>query len=201
MHCRWGRWWRSVRLLSNVSRLILKCSVRSVYTCVHADSLPPITGTVRPLPHFFINLSKATKLEDVAFTCPQSPQWVASTLRTITSDHRNFRQISLSYGNRHLNTYHITPHGFQTLMGDADYQGWLKLDRLVVELWESHSVRLRVLYGGPASSASMPGTKFCMESLFPETTVKGVVDPINYDDAERLLSPSDLVDFDLDELM
>ena len=179
--CQWRRWWRRVHLLSKFSRLILNCSVRPIGTCIHADGLLQLIVTLFPLPHFLINLSKATKLKNVTFICPRSPQWVANTLRTITPNHRNLQRIWVWYGNRHRDTYRVTD-GFRTSIRETNYQGWLELDRLLVELWESHSVRLMVLYGGSASTAFRPRTKLCTESLFPEITVRGIVELINYDD-------------------
>ena len=60
-------------------------------------------------------------------------------------------------------------------IGEATYQGWLELDRLLTYLWESHSSRLKVLYNVP-SWVDGKFARRCMETLFPEVTTRGIVD-------------------------
>ena len=58
---------------------------------------------------------------------------------------------------------------------DSDNQEWLELDHLLIHLWESHLLRLKVIYNDrhldPGESA-----RNCIESLFPEAMARGIVD-------------------------
>ena len=149
----------------------------------------------------FVNLSRATKLKDVAFMCPRDPRWVAMTIRTITPNHTNLRQISLCYGDRYLYPESTNPAHFRVLVGETAYQEWLDFDRLLVQLCESHPIRLRVLYGGSMSTSLKSMTRSCMESLFPEAAARGVADLINYDDLEWVWRRSDWMNPNPKELM
>ena len=55
------------------------------------------------------------------------------------------------------------------------YQEWLELDRLLTCLWESYSTRLKVLHDAPPWIDKQIGRSF-MESLFPQLTVRGIVE-------------------------
>ena len=59
-------------------------------------------------------------------------------------------------------------------IGEAAYAGWLELDHLIIQLWESHSIRLEVQYSIP-QSACEENAMGCMKSLFPEATARGSI--------------------------
>ena len=67
------------------------------------------------------------------------------------------------------------PAVFRKAIGEATYQEWLELDRLLTQLWESHSSRLKILYIAP-SWVDGQHARSCIESLFPEVTTRGIVD-------------------------
>ena len=95
-----------------------------------------------------IDLPKATGLGDAVLKWKWAPQWVAATLRTITHNHRNLQQISLEtpweiYAES-LNAG--DPVNFMSAMGETVYKGWLELDEVLVQLWESHSIRSELVH-------------------------------------------------------
>ena len=116
-----------------------------------------------------IDLSKATKLKDVAFDFEDlSVAWVASTLKTITSRHRDLREV-LIVGR--------TPSGSTTWPTNATAVGvqtlgqWVDLERTLIQLWESHAVRTEVKYYSGKGDES----RELMENLLPEATKRGIV--------------------------
>jgi hypothetical protein len=128
-----------------------------------------------------INLSKATRLKDVAFVCDLilqglNPKWVVATLKTITSDHKNLQVVSIDVPFILFGLDHgVDPLNLRGMIGEDTYAGWLELDRLLVILWESYSVRIKILCSIP-SLVGEEGTRGCMESLFPEVVKGGVAD-------------------------
>ena len=120
-----------------------------------------------------INLCKATKLKEVLFRCGSLVHecgWVLSSLKTITADHRDLQQISIrvpypSDEGQHRRTM---------IGGETARPGmrWSDLDRLLVQLWESHSVRLRIVLPWTRDKARANGWA---GYLLPETTKRGVI--------------------------
>jgi hypothetical protein len=120
---------------------------------------------------FSINLSKATRLTDVAFRFLLNPQWVTTTLRTVTPDHRGLRQISLDFSIGARFQY-ANPGGAE----EAVRTQWSELDHLLTQLWESHSIRPKVLYNIPPQRA-----RIRVGALLPETMTRGIVDLVERD--------------------
>ena len=92
----------------------------------------------------FVDLSKATKLKDVVFRPgPQRIEWVIVALQTITSKHQDLRQIII-----HI-PYGLTLTGISANVGQpiakVRYEQWLGLDRLLVQFWESRSIRSKLV--------------------------------------------------------
>ena len=88
---------------------------------------------VEPKP-VLINLSRATKLIEVVFRIEsQRFEWVTTALKTITSQHRNFRQVSLEILDD------LTLARPDADVGETVYRQWLDPDHLLVQLWGSHS--------------------------------------------------------------
>ena len=117
--------------------LLVNLSVRSFCTCIRTDSLPLSPGELESA---FIDLSKATKLKDAVFR-PESKtvEWVTVALKTVTPAHRDLRQISI-----HIPYYLTLPRVYTNLrqgIGKASSEEWLDLDCLLVQLWESRSIR------------------------------------------------------------
>lgn len=91
----------------------------------------------------WVNLKKATKLEDVTLKCWTCPRWSLATLRTAVRDRRELQWITqnartlLGLGG---------PEGAADTIREAAYQGWLELDPFLAQLCELSSIRLTVLY-------------------------------------------------------
>jgi hypothetical protein len=58
------------------------------------------------------------------------------------------------------------------VIGEANYGQWLDLDRLLVQLWESYSIRPKAILS-PAEAGSF-------ERLLPGITKRGVIDLVEY---------------------
>jgi len=90
-------------------------------------------------------------------------------LRTITPNHRDLRQISIS-------AYHLA-----ILLAICDGREveeravgqWLELDRLLVQLWESYSIPLTILLWTPYKGET---ARELLGLLLPETTGGGRID-------------------------
>ena len=139
-------------------------TVRPFDICTHTDGLSPFVDNPSSRA---IDLSIATGLKDATLWWEDNPRWVAMTLRTITRDHRNFQRLLLE-------TFweDYDPHVGSD--GHVD-QGWLELDSVLAQLWESHSIRPRVIYNIP-TWIDESGARLRVESLLPEVTSRGIVD-------------------------
>ena len=120
-----------------------------------------------------INLSKATKLKDVAFR-PQSwtVEWVTTALKTIIPQHRDLQQISirLSYPTVvSLNGINVDAAPWETV-GEVGCREWLDLDHELVQLWESRLIRPRVAF------VKEGDVRDSIRSLLPEITKRGIID-------------------------
>ena len=131
------------------------------------NSLPFLDTSKVPL----FNLSGATKLVDVVFR-PTSlvVGWITMALQTISLEHRNL-QISIHVP--HYSACIDVDANVEQTIGEANFGQWLDLDRLLVQLWESRSVRSKVI------RASLRGEKRnmkdCIGCLLPETMGRGMV--------------------------
>ena len=108
------------------------------------------------------------------FRCgPSSNEWVTKTLETITSRHQNLQRISI-----HLpQIFHqITREDGVTewaIRIDFGIQ-WLDLDNLLVQFWESRSIRPKVVY--PLTNDRKEEMRNGAGHLLPEVTKRGIVD-------------------------
>jgi hypothetical protein len=91
-------------------------------------------------------------------------KWVTMALQTITPKHRDLRQITICLP--HSFTFAVDLGNVREAIGEEDFEQWLDLDRLLVELWELRSIRPKVLAQG------MSGLVGC---LFPEITKGGII--------------------------
>ena len=106
----------------------------------------------------------------MGFKCSSNPKWVALILRTLTPHHTNLQQITIdaSYIFYARLGQDFSGHGPKGLLG-------LELDHLLVQLWESHSVRLKVLYDTSLTTdREKAGT--WVEQLLPELTAQEIVE-------------------------
>ena len=159
-----SRWWTSVPLLSNLSRLIMISQVCLLPAHVHVNGLP----TFIDQPPDLIDLSKATKLGNVAVVCASNPQWVTMALRTIGPNHQSFKQLSVRAPGIFNN---LGLASIKHQMGEADYLGWLELDHFLAQLHELRSIRPKVIFRGDGQKA-----RSCAGLLLPEVTTGGIVD-------------------------
>jgi len=114
------------------------------------------------------NLSKVTKLRDAVFR-PRTLDvgWISLVLQVIANKRRDLRQISvdlpLSLHYLRDNEDHI-----QTI-GEGVLEQWSDLDRVLVHLWESFSIRINVM-------GRLEGSKgdYLVHAL-PEMTKRGMV--------------------------
>ena len=112
-----------------------------------------------------IDLSKVLRLKDVQFDWTTlNVQWITLTLETAKS--KNLRQIRL----------HSSVE-FVKSIGEEIRQEWRDLDRLLVQLWTSHSIRPKFTFSGRVESDNL---KKVVPSLLPELTSKGAADVIVY---------------------
>jgi len=109
-------------------------------------------------------------------------QWVLTALRTITTDHRNLRGVSvrvpcLSCGP--ASTVNRTdPANIDHAIGEVGRRQWLEVDHLLAQLWESRSIRPEVLYYEYPDGTGC----CCVNSLLAEVTSRGIVDLVKCGD-------------------
>ena len=94
------------------------------------------------------------------------------TLRTMTPVHRDLRQISI-YVPRGL--VQPEPDFSQTMMEEIRGQ-WLGLDRLLIQLWESRSIRLKVTHAISKGEMQNEWIRYFVEGFLPEIAERGIVD-------------------------
>ena len=116
-----------------------------------------------------MDLSKATKLKDVIFRPGlRRVEWVVKALQTITPKHRDLRRVVIDIP-RNYTLASLGANGEQAI-GESVYEQWPDLDRLLVQLWESHSIRPKVVCTAGHDVEDFIG------SLLPEIMRRGVVD-------------------------
>ena len=92
-------------------------------------------------------------------------------LQTIGHQHRDLRQISI-----HVPLYLTIIRSYEDVgevIGAGILEQWLGLDRTLVRLWESHSIRTR--FFRPRRSEKV-GVVDCIGSLLPEMTRRGRIE-------------------------
>jgi hypothetical protein len=120
------------------------------------------------------DLSEATKLKDVVFRpTSQSVKWITMTLKT-TPKLRDLREISIYMP--HYMTTVCAGAEVTGVIGEASYGEWLDLDRLLVQLWETSSIRPKFVC--PPQIGMEWDTNYCVGywCLLPEITKKGIID-------------------------
>jgi len=120
-----------------------------------------------------VDLSKMTKLKDVAFRVSSwSVGWITMALRTVTPKHRDIRTISI-FAVDHSTLFDIVNADLGG-MAEEETLEWLELDRLLAQLWGSHSIRPKILYNAFSWNEGM----ICdwVGRLLPETTERGILD-------------------------
>jgi hypothetical protein len=116
-----------------------------------------------------IDLSKAPKLKEVAFTLDAfSVTWVAAILRTITSENGDLQEVSF----KGVAFYHNIdmPADVRTHVGDESYREWMDLDCVLVQLWQLHAVHVKIVFNFVREELSWK----LIGGLLPETTKREV---------------------------
>jgi hypothetical protein len=122
-----------------------------------------------------VDLSKATKLKDVTFqSVSQRIRWITATLKTIPK-HRGLREV-LIYLPSYVGTTGVDGNAKHAI-GEESWREWLDLDRLLVRLWESSSIRLK-LTRLRLTGIQEPDIRYHVgyRCLFPEITKRGIFD-------------------------
>ncbi|KAF9643900.1 hypothetical protein BDM02DRAFT_1281204 [Thelephora ganbajun] len=133
-------------------------------------SLP--SGQVNP-PMVSVDLSKATKLKEVVFRS-KTPHviWLALAFQSITSKHICLHRISI-----HVPEIpDLAIHGWTT--SEMIHRQWTVLDRVLIQLWESHGIRPKVMYSVTEEKKEIQRER--IGGLLPETTGRGVIEPENF---------------------
>jgi hypothetical protein len=139
--------------------------VRSFGVCIHTGNLLWFSDESSSAS---LDLSKATKLKDVVFRPrPRKVGWVTMALQTITSNHRDLRQITIRMPD-YLNHFDILV-GITQPHTAVESEQWANLDRLLVRLWESHLIRSNLI-------STIGDTRYQMKDLLPEVTKRGATD-------------------------
>ena len=99
-------------------------------------------------------------------------EWVVTTLRNVTRDHGNIQLISLYLPDVPYSTVisRTDPSDGMAMVGEAMYSLWSELDRLLVQLWESHSIRPEVTCDAPPE-----GAWSWVDCLLPELMKRGAI--------------------------
>lgn len=99
-----------------------------------------------------MDLSNATNLKEVVFRSHLDPEWISSTLQTISQDHQDLRHITIRLFNLFYSVDSWVTDQVIFLHPEAGtiLQNWLNLDCVLVRLQESHSIHVKLLYRAPA---------------------------------------------------
>jgi hypothetical protein len=118
-----------------------------------------------------LDLSKVNKLEDLSFRCGGwNIQQITTALQTVQSKY--LQQVTIHPGAAFANQIVETVH-----------QEWQDLDRLLVQFWNSHSIRPKFTYEADTEGDDL---RAFAPSLLPELTRRGLVDLV--EDQRRYLS-------------
>jgi hypothetical protein len=135
----------------------------------HNDNL--LLFLVKPI-SASVDLSNATKLKNVEFQpVSRNVKWIPATLRTALKL-RDLREISIYLRNYITATSVGTDIG--RVIGEENGREWLDLDRLLVQFWESSSIRPKVVCLARMDTEDSVG----YQCLLPEITKRGIIDPM-----------------------
>jgi hypothetical protein len=151
------------------------CLVRSFGFRVKTSILLLFAGDTAHIP---VDLSKATRLKDATFSCgTPSVLWIIVALQTITLKYQDLQKISIYAP--HTFTLDGAGANIRRIAGETAYRQWLDLDRLLVQFWESRSIRPRIVHSGASREGKEEATN-CIRCLLPEITRRGIIHLVEY---------------------
>jgi hypothetical protein len=98
-------------------------------------------------------------------------EWIVTTLQTITPKHRDLRQITIKVST--VASSYIAP-GISQTIEEVGCGQWLDLDRLLIQVWESHSIRPKIV----SVAELCIGDR--VQSFLPEVKKRGILDLVEY---------------------
>ena len=109
--------------------------------------------------------------------CSETPRigWSTLSLDTITTAHRDLQRISI-YIPFIVGFAAIQDRSPTQVQIDGPTVEWLALDRILAGLWESHSIRARVVYPRLLRVNWGGEMRVWAEFLLPEMTRSGIID-------------------------
>ena len=118
-----------------------------------------------------IDFSKATKLTSVVLRVEEKfVLWATTALKTITSEHRNLREVTIHINFRTTLDLVDSPIDVVSVIGKMLYMQWMDLDHILVQLCKLDAVCVRVSY---CSAGKQKETREYAEALLPETVRGG----------------------------
>jgi len=121
-----------------------------------------------------LSLSKATKLRDVVIR-PGSRrvEWITVALQTVGHEHRDLQQISIDAPPfLTIIPSYIYPDVGRAI-GEGIFGQWLDLDRFLIHLQESRSIRTSAIR---PRTRSKSGLTDCIGHMLPEITKRGMIE-------------------------
>ena len=110
-----------------------------------------------------LDFSKAIKLKEVMFRFnTRHTTWAVLALKTITSKHGDLQQISIFF-----------PFNARDTIDKYTYNQWMDLDRSLVQLWDSHGIRVNIVCN--VGEENREGFWEWIGALFPETKKRGII--------------------------
>ena len=97
----------------------------------------------------------------------RSLDWITTALQTITSNHRDLQHISIKVD--YYSSFVDPSTGADPGQADGGLRQCLDLDRLLIQFWESRSIRLKVIH-------TEPGVAGYIGRLLPEIMGRGLID-------------------------
>jgi len=176
--------WRGEDDLPWINALVVRCSdtLQSLILICHLSGTTAkllyrkqcLTSFTVDLGRTSIDLSKAKRLKGITFACLKlDPHWITTALETITPGHSDLQEISIHMP--YSAALDRDGVDIRQTIGETVYGQWLDVDRLLVQFWDSRSIRPRVV--DPLMENGGGGMGHLLSrDLLPEITERGIVD-------------------------
>jgi len=127
----------------------------------------PMTYYLFPVITGPIDLSKATKLEDIVFRLSTLVvEWIVMAFQATIPEHRELRQVTIHFPRMDID--------FDNIKGSSVYRQWMDLDRLLVRFWESCLTPPKVICTALVGETCI--MRGFVECCLPELTKRGMID-------------------------